>query len=71
MRDRARRRGVSSSFSGGFQLGMGTELLAHAHHTLPGTPPGELRFLAERPTEALHDALRVAESRGRRLNHLN
>jgi hypothetical protein len=53
------------------QLGMGTELLAHAHHMLPGTPPGELRFLAERLTEALHDALRVAESRGRRLNHLN
>jgi hypothetical protein len=30
-----------------------------------------LRFLAERLAEALHDVLRVAESRGRRLNHLN
>ncbi|WP_328769685.1 hypothetical protein [Streptomyces sp. NBC_00286] len=53
------------------QLDMGTQLLAHAHDMLPGTPPGDLRFLAERLTEALRDALRVAESRGRRLNHLN
>ncbi|GAA2652096.1 hypothetical protein [Streptomyces vastus] len=53
------------------QLGMGTQLLAHAHAMLPDTPPGDLRFLAERLTEALRDALRVAESRGRRLNHLN
>lgn len=53
------------------QLGMGTELLAHAHDMLPGTLPGELRFLAERLTEALQDALRVAESRGRRLGRLN
>jgi hypothetical protein len=53
------------------QLGMGTELLAHARDMLPETPPGELRFLAERLTEALQDALRVAESRGLRLNHLN
>ena len=53
------------------QLGMGTELLAHAHDLLPNTPPGELRYLAERLTEALRDALRVAESRGRRLSHLN
>lgn len=53
------------------QLGMGTELLAHARELLPGTPGGELRFLAERLTEALRDALRVAESRGQRLNRLN
>jgi hypothetical protein len=49
------------------QLGMGTELLAHARDMLPDTPRGELRFLAECLTEALGDALRVAESRGRRL----
>ncbi|MGI5196353.1 hypothetical protein ACQEVY_22340 [Streptomyces sp. CA-288835] len=49
------------------QLGMGTELLAHARDILPDTPRGELRFLAECLTEALGDALRVAESRGRRL----
>lgn len=48
------------------QLGMGTELLAHARDMLPDSPPGELRFLAERLTEALRDALRIAESRGRR-----
>ncbi|KUL26585.1 hypothetical protein [Streptomyces regalis] len=53
------------------QLGMGGELLAHAHDMLPDTPPGELRFLAERLTEALHDALRIAESRGRRLGRLS
>jgi len=53
------------------QLDMGTELLAHARELLPGTPHGELRFLAERLTEALRDALRVAESRGQRLNRLN
>jgi hypothetical protein len=53
------------------QLGMGTELLAHARELLPDTPRGELRFLAERLTEALRDALRVAESRGQRLNRLN
>ncbi|MFI8832797.1 hypothetical protein ACIGPN_17420 [Streptomyces afghaniensis] len=33
--------------------------------------PGELRFLAERLTEALADALRIAESRGMRLKSLN
>ncbi|WP_330289007.1 hypothetical protein [Streptomyces sp. NBC_00576] len=53
------------------QLGMGTELLAHARELLPDTPLGELRFLAERLTEALRDALRVAESRGQRLSRLN
>ncbi|MEV0208080.1 hypothetical protein AB0H97_23145 [Streptomyces sp. NPDC050788] len=53
------------------QLGMGAELLTHAGDLLPCAPPGELRFLAERLTEALRDALRVAESRGLRLGRLN
>ncbi|MFC8871551.1 hypothetical protein ACFUAC_28565 [Streptomyces sp. NPDC057148] len=53
------------------QLGMGAELLAHANDLLPRAPQGELRYLAERLTEALADVLRVAESRGRRLNGLN
>ncbi|MFE9440691.1 hypothetical protein ACFYO2_17095 [Streptomyces sp. NPDC006602] len=53
------------------QLGMGTELLAHARDLLPNTPPGEVRYLAERLTEALRDSLRIAESRGRRLSRLN
>ncbi|CAL9505735.1 hypothetical protein SUDANB105_03506 [Streptomyces sp. enrichment culture] len=53
------------------QLGMGVQLLAHAHGILPHAPAGELRFLAERLTEALQDALRVAESRGLRLDRLN
>ncbi|MGC3001914.1 hypothetical protein ACPF8X_26955 [Streptomyces sp. G35A] len=51
------------------QLDMGRELLAHARELLPGTPHGELRYLAACLTEALADALRVAESRGRRLRH--
>ncbi|WP_322734547.1 hypothetical protein [Streptomyces ferrugineus] len=50
------------------QLDMGTQLLTHAHEMLSDAPHGELRFLAERLTEALHDALRVAESRGQRLD---
>ncbi|MEU2597405.1 hypothetical protein ABZ669_09145 [Streptomyces hirsutus] len=41
-------------------------LLAHARGLLPDDPQGELRYLAECLTEALADALRVAESRGRR-----
>ncbi|MDX3455542.1 hypothetical protein PV396_27010 [Streptomyces sp. ME02-8801-2C] len=53
------------------QLGMGRKLLTHARELLPDTPRGELRFLAERLTEALRDALRIAESRGQRLNRLN
>ncbi|MFF4571462.1 hypothetical protein [Streptomyces sp. NPDC001410] len=52
------------------QLGMGSQLLAHAREILPDTPPGELRFLAECLTQALDDALRVAESRGRRLEQM-
>ncbi|MFC8128119.1 hypothetical protein [Streptomyces sp. NPDC057302] len=50
------------------QLGMGGELLTYARETLADTPEHELRFLAQRLTEALHDALRVAESRGLRLD---
>ncbi|ANP56363.1 hypothetical protein J2Z21_009792 [Streptomyces griseochromogenes] len=53
------------------QLGMGKELLGHALHLLAESPPGELRFLAERLTETLRDVLRIAERRGRRLNRLN
>ncbi|OPF77888.1 hypothetical protein VT50_0220690 [Streptomyces antioxidans] len=51
------------------QLGMGAELLAHADGLLSDheTSARELRFLAVRLTEALADALRIAESRGGRL----
>ncbi|MET7763138.1 hypothetical protein [Streptomyces sp. NPDC005336] len=51
------------------QLRMGTELLDHARALLDAraASSGELRFLASRLTEALRDALRVAESRGGRL----
>lgn len=48
------------------QLGMGRELLGHAREILPDSPRGELRHLAECLTHALTDALRVAESRGKR-----
>ncbi|MEZ3177236.1 hypothetical protein KYY02_00475 [Streptomyces pimonensis] len=53
------------------QLGMGSELLAHARELLPDAPRGELRHLAECLTDALADALRVAGSRGRRLQRLD
>lgn len=51
------------------QLGMGTELLSHAQALLddPKVDAGQLRFLSARLTEALRDAMRVAESRGARL----
>ncbi|MBT2410431.1 hypothetical protein J7I94_07635 [Streptomyces sp. ISL-12] len=51
------------------QLGMGAELVSHAQALLstPEASAGELRFLSARLTEALQDALRVAESRGARL----
>jgi hypothetical protein len=51
------------------QLDMGTELLAHARALLGdrSAHAGELRYLAHRLTEALRDALRIAESRGDRL----
>lgn len=51
------------------QLDMGAQLLRHAEVLLANEKVGvvELRFLACRLTEALIDALRVAESRGGRL----
>ncbi|WP_326694992.1 MULTISPECIES: hypothetical protein [unclassified Streptomyces] len=53
------------------QLSMGQELLEHAREaTAPGAPTlsaTEYRWLARRLTEALADALRVADSRGHRL----
>ena len=53
------------------RLEMGSELLAHAREMLTEDASccsgNELRFLAARLSEALGDALRVAESRGRRL----
>ncbi|MFF9116574.1 hypothetical protein ACF09Y_13405 [Streptomyces massasporeus] len=48
------------------QLDMGTRLLAHAEDMLPDATETQLRFLAERLTEALRDVLRVVESRERR-----
>ncbi|MEU0844076.1 hypothetical protein ABZ370_32015 [Streptomyces sp. NPDC005962] len=50
------------------QLGMGADLLAHAHALLGDrkAAAGELRYLAHRLTEALRDALRIADSRGGR-----
>ncbi|MEU0808315.1 hypothetical protein [Streptomyces sp. NPDC005970] len=51
------------------QLGMGNQLLGHAGE-LPAdrkAGAGELRYPAHRLCEALRDALRVADSRGRRL----
>ncbi|MFJ3854785.1 hypothetical protein ACIPRL_01060 [Streptomyces sp. NPDC090085] len=52
------------------QLGLGTELLAHAVEVLTDgvSDPEELRFLATDLTGALRDAVRIATSRGRRLN---
>ncbi|WP_063729755.1 hypothetical protein [Streptomyces sp. RTd22] len=51
------------------QLDMGTQLLGHARALLDDEKAGngELRFLACRLSEALTDALRIAESRGGRL----
>ena len=45
---------------------MGAQLLAHAEDMLPDATETQLRFLAERLTEALRDILRVVESRERR-----
>ncbi|WP_445515580.1 hypothetical protein [Streptomyces sp. NEAU-174] len=52
-----------------FQLNMATELVGHALELLgnPKAEMEELRFLSNRMIEALRDALRIAESRGRRL----
>ena len=51
------------------QLSMGAQLLEHARAFLDGPKVSaeELRYLANRLTEALRDVLRVAESRGGRL----
>ncbi|BCL21881.1 hypothetical protein ACPCBX_33825 [Streptomyces tuirus] len=44
------------------RLDMGVRLLAHAEDMLPDATETQLRFLAERLTEALRDILRVAEN---------
>ncbi|AWN28074.1 hypothetical protein DKG71_19740 [Streptomyces sp. NEAU-S7GS2] len=51
------------------QLDMGRDLLDFAHDLLDDSKVThhELRFLVRRLTEALRDALRVAESRGARI----
>ncbi len=51
------------------QLKVGSELLGHAGEMLADhkVGPDELRFLVKCLSEALRDALRVSESRGRRL----
>ncbi len=51
------------------QLGLGSELLDHAHEVLADdeADPDELRLLAVDLTGALRDAVRVATSRGHRL----
>ncbi|MEV4334088.1 hypothetical protein AB0K02_26760 [Streptomyces sp. NPDC049597] len=51
------------------QLGMAAELLEHALQVLvdEGASPEDLRLLATDLAGTLRDALRVAESRGRRL----
>ncbi|MFH7595072.1 hypothetical protein WDV06_08170 [Streptomyces racemochromogenes] len=53
------------------QLGLGAELLDHAHEVLaaPEADPEELHLLATDLTSALHAAIRVANSRGHRLPH--
>ncbi|MER6315050.1 hypothetical protein ABT237_14920 [Streptomyces sp. NPDC001581] len=52
------------------QLGLGSELLAHAVDVLAevDSDPEELRLLAADLTGALRDAVRVATSRGHRLS---
>lgn len=51
------------------QLGMATDLLERTSETLgdEDAEPDELRYLATALTEALHEVLRVATSRGHRL----
>ncbi|MGP2436682.1 hypothetical protein [Streptomyces sp. JW3] len=53
------------------QLGMGNDLLGHARVLVddPKVGPVELRYLSARLTESLADVLRVAESRGARLEN--
>ncbi|NGO06746.1 hypothetical protein G5C60_03465 [Streptomyces sp. HC44] len=52
------------------QLAMGNDVLAHARKLLddPTSPNAEVRYAAIRLAECLSDALRVAESRGMRLD---
>ena len=52
------------------QLAMGSELLGHASEVLedPKAALRELRFVARHLAHCLRDALRVAESRGARLD---
>jgi hypothetical protein len=51
------------------QLAMAVQLLGHAADMLPDhrTTATQLRFLAARMAETLHDVHRIAESRGARL----
>nr|WP_078642605.1 hypothetical protein [Streptomyces hygroscopicus] len=51
------------------QLQMGAELIGHARLLLRDRKANsrELRYLSDRLIEALSDALRIADSRGRRL----
>ncbi|WP_226966773.1 calponin homology domain-containing protein [Streptomyces phaeolivaceus] len=52
------------------QLTLATDVLGHARKVLdtPASPSTEVRFVAVRLAECLSDALRVAESRGGRLD---
>ncbi|MEV6316483.1 hypothetical protein [Streptomyces sp. NPDC051776] len=51
------------------QLGMGADLLDHAESLLGDSSASkeQLRFLGDRLSEALRDGLRIAHSRGARL----
>ncbi|MET9759481.1 hypothetical protein ABZ016_10545 [Streptomyces sp. NPDC006372] len=62
--DRGGRVSRSAEVAEATQLDMGTQLLAHADEMLEKATEWELRFLAERLTEALRNTLRVAECRG-------
>ncbi|MFF4313937.1 hypothetical protein ACWDFR_27365 [Streptomyces sp. 900105755] len=55
------------------QLATGTDVLAHARQLLddPMSPYAEVRYAGIRLAECLTDALRIAESRGRRLGVLD
>ncbi|MEU2825906.1 hypothetical protein ABZ763_27495 [Streptomyces bacillaris] len=54
------------------QLSVGAEMLGHARDVIsnPKVSARELRFTVARLSECLYDALRVADSRGARLNWL-
>ncbi|MHC5905252.1 hypothetical protein ACVNF4_15315 [Streptomyces sp. S6] len=51
------------------QMDTAVEVLEHATEVLgdPNSAPGEVLFTGKRLSECLRDAVRVAESRGRRL----